>query len=202
MIGKVNFETANTFLFGGALEESCDVHLNETHLIWEETSQAKSIHGNLTRWFDITYSSELRVSGGKLCENLSSVNETFRIWMTKYGAFLWSCFDSPENNSHDEGMMVLMDTNEYTVSWFSSNLEKTLADANSIIRNYFSEALLEAIKWEDVGEHIFCKLQTLPPRMPLYQKSIIVVIFLIIACCIFKYYLCKRQRGDQVVPIE
>lgn len=204
VIGKVNFDTpsAKTFLFGGVLEESCDVNLSETTIILEEHSETRSVHGNITKLYGITYTAEMRVAVSKNKEIPQRFNESFRIWIIKYGVFLWSCLNGPDNNTHDEGMMVLMDTNLYTESWFTSNLEEILSDTKSIIRNYFSEALIDVIKWEDGGEHEFCKLKTLPHNMPMYQKSIILVIVLVIASCIVRYYLSKRNSGDQVVPVE
>lgn len=220
VIGMVPFDSnPNTNVFGGVLVEACDLSVNATYLTLTKNVEAylrevfEPDQGNLTRSDDNTYSFiPFKLPTGVPCKFCSPVIDRFRIWLTKFGAFVWSCSKLSYDDIHDQGLLVLMDKDEYIAGWFSSNLGEILTEMKSIIGNYFNETLVNAVLWEDEAGKTFCNARTLySVLIPLYGKTktpattaiaLYIAGILLLACFIFKLFVFKSTSGGQVVPIE
>lgn len=215
VIGKVSFNSSpNTYLFGGVSGEACDLIVNATYLTYDKKAETalrgvfEPVQGSLTKLDDNTYLFEPPTS----CKYCNPLIDRFRIWKTKFGAFVWSCAEISSENTHDEGLMVLMDKDEYISGWFTSNLAEILSEMKSNIGIYFNKTLVDAVTWEDVGEKTFCNYRTLHPALiPFYWKNrtppvtalaTFITIILLVACYIFKLSRFKWKNSGQVVPIQ
>lgn len=199
VIGKASLNgNRKTFLFGGVLDEPCDVHLNTTHLILDKDSPDKSVRGNISKLLNNGYLSVM--SSASAVEDSDLYEEVFRFMETRYGAFLWSCLDYPR----EQGVLVLMDTNEE----LRLELAEVLSDMKTIVPMYIRNSVVDGIKWEELeGGSTFCSLKMksiLPYFTSLGSGStvLIVIVLLVMACSLVKCYLSKRMRSGQVYPLH
>lgn len=120
------------------------------------------------------------------------VSERIRLYLYGKGAFLWSCQELPEIESHDQGLLVLMDSN-YRMRY--DNISEPLGEMKSAIKNYFGRALIEQVHWEIISEDetAFCKSTSLcmPPitkiRNDIPTTKYVVVVAILFSCILGLY---------------
>lgn len=223
VIGKVPFSKyVNSYLFGNRVKESCEIKFrpDNTFVYHEDSRQfCPVIEGSFDRFNGKNGSYLLMAiqSHGRGCllqiKSGIVVSEIISIFLHGKGAFLWSCQELLEIESHDQGLLVLMDSN-YQNRY--ENFSESLTEMKSAIKGYFEKAFIDQVYWEKINDlkSAFCKstsvcmppISTIRNDVPAKTYYVVIVVAILFLCILvlFSYinlppFICTDNR---VYPLQ